>query len=45
MLKKIIEWLTTLWTKAEPIAEEIVWDDTEYLRNRYGISKPFVEED
>lgn len=45
MLKKIIEWLTTLWTKADPYAEELVWDDSEYLRQRYGINKKFADEE
>lgn len=45
MLQKIIDWLTSLWAKADPYAEAMVWDDTEYLRTRYGIAQPFADED
>lgn len=46
MFKRLIDWLKRIWfDKVEPEAEYMVWDDYEYLRNKYGISQPFAPEE
>ena len=46
MLKKITEWFKRIWfDNVEREAEYMVWDDYEYLRNKYGIREPFAPDE
>jgi hypothetical protein len=46
MLQKIINWLKRVWCDdVEREAEYMIWDDYEYLRNKYGIREPFAHEE
>lgn len=47
MLQTIIDWFRKLWRDdIEPAIEETYLDDyAPYIRERYGIAQPFVDEE
>jgi hypothetical protein len=44
MLKKIIEWLRCLWRDTDQYAEDLVNDDAEYMKNKYGINRKYADD-
>ena len=46
MFPQLIQWITSLWKNTiDPTIEQMAWDDYEYLKTKYGIQQPFVDED
>lgn len=45
MFQKIVEWFRSLWNDTDPYIESMYFDEYGYLRDKYGIQQPFVDED